>query len=204
MGAIIILAVLCVLFANDIITFNNKGSAIEENVKNNTTTGKESDTSKANESNQTSNSTNNFNYNSVGIDYNKFTEKFGTPTIGFVDMLSISFNSNSYNVGLKTDGKILINFEKEIENVVDVVDIKVFYDTEDQTDDLYILDKLGNLYKYTAKDYQNGSSKATQLKEYNNVKKIFIYYTRKPNSGGCDRLVIDIDNKYEEIKYLCA
>lgn len=202
---IVVLVILCILFATDKISFK------ENNVEKNKITENEDvleQSEESNKSEQSDNVTNNSNFNSVGIDYDKFVEKIGNFDYGFIKMDSINYNSTSYNVGLTIDGKVIINFEKEIENISNVSDIKSFSDSDgaslDDNSSLYILDKKGNLYKYTGKDYSEGILQATQIKEYSNVSKIITYYGRKKNAGGCDKLIIECNNNYIEIKSFCV
>lgn len=204
---IVILAVLCILFATNKISFkeiNNIGHKITEDE--NTLEQSEEN----NKSNQSDTVTNNSNFNSVGIDYDKFVEKMGNYALdyGFIKMDYIRYNSTSYNVGLTIDGKVIINFEKELNNISDISDIQTFSDSDgatlDDNSSLYILDNKGNLYKYTAKDYSEGLLQATKMEEYTNVSKIFAYYGRKINAGGCDSLVIESNNNYIKLKSFCV
>lgn len=223
MGVIIlILGCLCVLFATGIVpinSFNTKNSIsnkeknnLNNNEKNNLNNKeKNSSDSEQNENivekNTTANN-DNTKYNSVGVDNDTFSQKIGDSNLGFIKMMTIDNNGTSLFIGLTVSGKVMVDYDKEISNVSNVSDIVTFSDSDgpgvDDSTTLYILDSDGYLYSYTTKNYNAGILKADKLEKYSNVKKIFTYSTRSKNTGGCDKLIIDSNNDYIELKSFCA
>ena len=138
-------------------------------------------------------------------DYKELVEKYGD---GFIKMSIIENSENGYSVGLKENGEVIINFEDKIENIKEAINIEAFSDSDEPGADnnivLYILDKNGDLFKYTAKDYKNKILTATKMEEYSNVERIFTYYSREKNKGGCDKLIIYSNNDYIELKSFCV
>lgn len=219
---ILILGCLCVLFATGIVSinsFNTKNSIsnkeknnLNNNEKNNLNNKeKNSSDSEQNENivekNTTANN-DNTKYNSVGVDNDTFSQKIGDSNLGFIKMMTIDNNGTSLFIGLTVSGKVMVDYDKEISNVSNVSDIVTFSDSDgpgvDDSTTLYILDSDGYLYSYTTKNYNAGILKADKLEKYSNVKKIFTYSTRSKNTGGCDKLIIDSNNDYIELKSFCA
>ena len=215
MGVIIlILGCLCVLFATGIVSinsFNTKNSISNKEKNNSNNNEKNSSDSEQNENivekNTTANN-DNTKYNSVGVDNDTFSQKIGDSNLGFIKMMTIDNNGTSLFIGLTVSGKVMVDYDKEISNVSNVSDIVTFSDSDgpgvDDSTTLYILDSDGYLYSYTTKNYNAGILKADKLEKYSNVKKIFTYSTRSKNTGGCDKLIIDSNNDYIELKSFCA
>ena len=108
-----------------------------------------------------------------------------------------STHMNSY--ALTVDGKVVIDFDREITNVTDPTDIVLF------GDNLYILTKAGDVYKYFTGVTKKATLDATKVDTVKDVKKLVDYTVRKKNAGGCNYVVaIDKDDKYTQIEEFCV
>ena len=174
-GIIIILAILCVLFATNKINLNDsvEDSKDTEEVGNNISD-EEIDTKKL-----------------YSIGEGEFT---------FIKR--IYYGDNSF--GITPDGRVLIGFDNYINGVNKAKDIIIFDNILKGTT-LYILDYNGQLYQYDLKNIEANIFEVEKNEKYNNVRRIFEYQTLKKNAGGCMRLIIiDNNNNYQEIDSNCV
>ena len=101
---------------------------------------------------------------------------------------------------LLSNGKVIIGFDRELSNINNAIDI--VFDTKDN---LYILTKDGNLYKYYTGVTKEATLEATKLDDYKDIKMITEYHTRGKASGGCDFIIaIDKDNNYKTLDAFCV
>ncbi len=113
-------------------------------------------------------------------------------------------STNDYTFNLSVDGKININFDKDIENISNARDMVLFLTPSDDSN-LYILTQDGDIYKYNVSSYKESNYKATKVTEYSNIERMITYNTRKANAGGCDYVVlIDNNNKYYTLDSSCV
>ena len=182
------------LYYFGIVSFNSEKEIINRN-ENKVTEVENEEMEVKDETDKTENNT----LNSVSIDYDKLVSKLGKSDYSFIKMESID-----YNASLSIDGNVIINFNENLDNIKDAKDIISFNDGDFNSKSLYIIDSKGKLYKYTSDDYNNKIYIAEELKEYNDIEKIFIYYTRKKNAGGCDNLVVsNKNNDYQIVSSYC-
>ncbi len=108
-----------------------------------------------------------------------------------------STHMNSY--ALLLNGKVVIDFEREITNVSNAVDIVLLNEY------LYILTEDGNVYKYFTGITKEAILDATKVDTVKDVKKIVKYTVRKQAAGGCDYVVaIDANNNYTSLEDFCV
>lgn len=131
------------------------------------------------------------------VDFAKL-EEFGKSDYNYIKSVS----DMNYNIIINNDGKVVVNFDKTIDNVTKVTDIKLF--SNDGKDNLYILDENGDIYKYDMSDLDKDKVAAKKMSKYENISELIVYRTRKKNAGGCDYLIaISNDNEYSEIDSFC-
>ena len=137
------------------------------------------------------------NYNEV-LDVSKLREISSAD----YNIIKDEYNSN-YSFKLDINGKVNINFDREIENIDNAKDI-IFFKADDANTPLYILTSDGEVYKYSTSDYENGKYSATKASEYSNIKRMLTYETRRKNAGGCDYIVlVDKDDNYYTLDSVC-
>jgi len=183
---IVILSVLCVLFATDIIKLSNnyKDEDINE-VDNNVI-----------------DETDNKMEDSL-IDIDNLKTNISDLSQAYVKEIKINDTTNElgyeardFYVKLKLDGKVSLstmfhgdnyskNSEKDlnINNVIDIVEFSVADVARKQM--VYFLTSSGDVYYYTVGDSINGDYEVKKVNEVSKVKKIFLYnYPAQPNTGG--------------------
>ena len=103
-----------------------------------------------------------------------------------------------YSVNLLTNGKVNFDFDREITNVDNAEDIALL------NDNLYILTKDGNVYKYFTGITKELTLEATKVDSLKNVTKLVEYTTARKNAGGCNYIIaIDQDNNYTKLEEFC-
>ena len=126
--------------------------------------------------------------------------KFGESDFNIIKLQS----SGSHSFALDVNGKVIVDFDKTIDNVFDVKDIVLFSTSLDESF-LYILTKSGELYKYDILNIENSEFAASKVEEYSNIERIMTYDTRKANAGGCSFIIlVDSDSKYYELNSFCV
>ena len=126
--------------------------------------------------------------------------RFGESDFNIIKLQS----SGSHSFALDVNGKVIVDFDKSIDNVFDVKDIVLFSTSLDESF-LYILTKSGELYKYDILNIENSEFAASKVEEYSNIEKIMTYDTRKANAGGCSFIIlVDSDSKYYELNSFCV
>ena len=126
--------------------------------------------------------------------------KFGESDFNIIKLQS----NGSHSFALDVNGKVFVDFDNSIDNVIEASDIVLFSANSDESV-LYILNTLGELYKYDILNIENGDFSATKVSEYSNISKIITYGTRKSNAGGCDFIIlVDSDGKYYELDSFCV
>lgn len=200
---IVVLGVLCVLFATDTInlskntktndTINNDGTnnnTVEEN--------KNSENVIENTDNNTNNNTNQETTIKYFYNVNELKVKALPESQVFAD---ISKNTNvvekvdfrDYAAVLDLSGNVTVQkYSKSendkgntgklnVSNVIDIVQFNIPSMDADQL--LYLLTDSGNVYYYRIGDIEKNSFNATKVESVSNVKKIFISYYSKANAG---------------------
>lgn len=125
--------------------------------------------------------------------------RFGESDFNIIKLQS----SGSHSFALDVNGKVIVDFNNYIDNISDAKDILLF--NSEQGNILYILTLSGDVYKYNVLSLESDEFTAGKIDEYSNIKKMFIYNTRKNNSGGCDYVVlIDSDDNYHQLISLCV
>lgn len=135
-------------------------------------------------------------------DYTFNTSKLSKISEGDFNIIKMEYN-DSHSFSLDVSGKVIIDFNNYIDNISDAKDILLF--NSEQGNILYILTLSGDVYKYNVLSLESDEFTAGKIDEYSNIKKMFIYNTRKNNSGGCDYVVlIDSDDNYHQLISLCV
>ena len=110
-----------------------------------------------------------------------------------------SFSVNNMAIVLLTNGKVNIDLDRELTNINNATDIELL------NNDLYILTKDGNVYKYYLGVTKEATLEATKVDGFKDIKKMVSYATRAKNAGACDYIVaIDKDNNYKTIADFCV
>ena len=203
---IIILTVLCVLFATDTI---NLGSNVKEDSNTNL------NTNTSNNQGLTDNKDNDNTQELVCDACICPDEKKCDDSINFDELDKIkklTYNYVNYDrvddniVAVLDNGKVIINWNSYISNISNAKDVKIF--AGPGTTLIYILTKDGNVYEYDydkLNDENNTDFEAKKIDKYHNIKRIITYHTLKANAGGCSYVVlIDEDNKYNTINSFCV
>ncbi len=206
-----VLAVLCVLLATGTISFKSS----KEN--NNQANSSDNTSDQLNENNIVNNNTDDNTDSQETMDTNCNCTSYvsqssgcGVNDIDFSKLSEISkgdYNyikgvyNNTYSLNILSDGKVIINFNNYISNISNAKDIILFGDSSET---VYILTIDGNIFKYELSNIKNNNFEAIKLNDYNNIKNMTTYMTRKKNAGGCNYLVlIDNDDKYYKLDSVC-
>ena len=117
------------------------------------------------------------------------------------DYNTLKIIGDEYNViTLSTEGKVLFDYEREITNVNNAIDIVRAPDNF-----LYILTKDGDIYKYYIGVTNNDGMEATKVDEYKDIKRLVEYSSSRRNAGGCNYIIaIDKDNNYKVLNEFCV
>ena len=139
------------------------------------------------------------NKENCNIDYDELA-KIATGDYNFMSKESYSNNSAI----VLSNGKVLVNFDYYIENIINAKDLVLFSVPSDDTI-LYILTINGDIYKYNLDDANSKNFNASKIDEHKNIKQILRYETRKGNAGGCDYVIlIDNNGKYYSLDSYCV
>ena len=219
MGVIIvILAVLCVLFATDTINLksnksnNSTNSNIidDSNLINNSETENNDNSSENNngEGEVVESNSNKFDINNIETELTDI-EKSEIDRIDVFDFgEGVNYTARDYHAYLYLNGDVLLSNVVhgtgetsqnylEIHNVKEMIKFEIAGVSSIQM--IYFLTNDGYVYSYTVGDSINNNFKPQKVENIKNATKLFIHHKFKKNAGGSWSICALIDNKKVEV-----